>query len=161
MPKHNMVTATKIAAMLLGAADAAGRSSRAISLKNHTVLSILAAVNQGNAAPVTFTVTQALDAQGTGAKPITNPLPIWANQDTAASDTMVRQADGVAFTTSATLAHKQVVFHIDPANLDVNNGYAYVILTTSASNAANITSANAFGEGARYGNEAGGPSLLT
>jgi hypothetical protein len=161
MPKQNLATTSKIASMLPGAADAGGRSSRAISCKNHTIVSVLAQVNQQNAAPVTFTLTQAQDASGLNAKPISNPLPIWANQDTVAADTMARQADGVAFTTSAALAHKQVIFHVDPSNLDVNGGYGYVILTTSASNAANITSALAIGDQARYQNEGGGPSLLT
>lgn len=150
MPKSNFVAEAKIAQILAPAADAAGRQSRAISLKYHTFISILAHISQKDAAPVTLTLMQAKNAAGLDAKPLGSTAPIWANQDAGNTDTMNRVADGVAFTTSAAIADKQVVMHIDPAGLDVNNGYDHVFITTSASAAANITSAQVVAQGPRY-----------
>ncbi|MHC2016324.1 hypothetical protein [Methylobacterium sp. CM6247] len=150
MPKSNFATAVKVVELLPAAADAAGRSSDIISLKNATFATILVLLTQGNAAPVTLTLMQAQDVAGTGAKPFDKPIPIWANLDTAASDTLVRQPDGVSYASGAAVKNKQVVFHIDPAQLDVNGGYKTVFVTTSASNAANLNSILAMLEGHRY-----------
>ncbi len=159
MPTNNLASESKIVTLLTPAADGAGRASKPISLKFHTYVTILALIAQGNAAPVTLTLMQAKDKNGLDAKPLAATGPIWANQDAANLDTLVRSADGVSFTTSAAVADKQVAFHIDPSALDVNNGYAYVSLVTSASNAANITSAIAIAQGSRYlGGNA--PSML-
>ncbi|WP_373845477.1 hypothetical protein [Clostridium sp.] len=35
----------------------------------------------------------------------------------------MRQSDGVSYTVSNTAKNKQVIFHIDPAKLDINNGF--------------------------------------
>lgn len=150
MPKSNFATAVKVVELLPAAADAAGRSSDIISLKNATFATILVSLTQGNAAPVTLTLMQAQDVSGTGAKPFDKPIPIWANLDTAASDTLVRQPDAVSYASGAAVKNKQVVFHIDPAQLDVNGGYKTVFVTTSASNAANLTSILGMLEGHRY-----------
>ena len=150
MPKSNFATAVKVVELLPAAADAAGRSSDIISLKNATYATLLVSLSQGNAAPVTLTLMQAQDVAGTGAKTFDKPVPIWANLDTTASDTLVRQADGVSFASGAAVKNKQVVFHIDPAQLDENNGYRTIFVTTSASNAANLNSILALLEGHRY-----------
>lgn len=150
MPKYNFASSAKLVELLPPAADAAGRSSDIISLKNATVATIIVSLTQGNAAPVALTLMQAQDVAGTGAKALANAVPIWANQDTAASDSLVRQADGVSFTTSGAVKNKQVVFHIDPANLDINAGFDCLYVTTGASNVANITGAVAILEGHRY-----------
>lgn len=153
MPKENFATKTKIVAALAVAADAAGRTGRAVNLKNATYATVLAKIAQGNAAPVTLTFLQAQDVAGTGAKPITNPAPIWANLDTDAGDTMVRQADAVSFTTDAGVKNKHVVAHIDPAYFDIANGFKTLIVATSASNAANLTSVDVLLDGHRYQSE--------
>lgn len=150
MPKHNLAATAKIAQLLNPAADAAGRASRAVSFKNSTMMSILVSIAQGNAAPVTLSLFQSKNAQKLDAKALTEPVPIWVNQDAANTDTLLRGTDGISFTTSAALADKQVLFHLDPAYFDVNNGYGYVHLVTSASNAGNITSALAIAQGNRY-----------
>ncbi len=97
---------------------------------------MIVSISQGNAAPVALTLLQATNVAGAGAKPITNPAPIWANLDTDASDTMVRQADGVSFTTDAAVKNKQIIFHVDPAYFDIAGGYDCLQVTTGASNAA-------------------------
>lgn len=150
MPKSNFATAVKVVELLPPAADAAGRSSDIISLKNATFATIVVSLAQGNAAPVTLSLMQAQDVAGTGAKAFDKAVPIWANLDTAAGDTLVRQTDGVSFATGAAVKNKQVLFHVDPALLDVNNGFKTMFVTTSASNAANVTGVLALLEGHRY-----------
>ena len=126
------------------AADAAGRSSDAISRKNTSGSVIVeASINQGNAATVALTLQQCTAIDGTGAKALTVNVPIYASQDVGAAsgDVLTRQADGVAFTTSAALTRKTVRFVVDPANLDLAGGFDCLRINTGASNVANITSA--------------------
>ena len=112
-----------------------------ISLKNAHRAFVLVHVAQGNAATMAISIQQATDVAGTGTKVITVVVPIWANEDCAASDTLVRQTDAVNFTTSAAVKHKLIVFQIDPETLDMANGFDCITVITGASNAANITSA--------------------
>jgi hypothetical protein len=130
--------------VLAPAADAAGRNSDAISLKNASGPCIVeASINQGNAATVAVTLQQCTAVDGTGAKALTVNVPIYVSQDVggAAGDVLARQADGVAFTTSAALTRKTIRFVVDPATLDLANGFDCLRVTTGASNAANITAA--------------------
>jgi len=130
--------------VLAPAADAAGRSSDAVSLKHTTgVVIVEASINQGNAATVALTLQQCTAVDGTGAKALTVNVPIYVSQDVggASGDVLARVADGVAFTTSASLTRKTVRFVIEPATLDLANGFDAIRITTGASNAANITSA--------------------
>jgi len=112
-----------------------------ISLKNAHRAFVLVHVAQGNAATMAISIQQATDVAGTGTKVITVVVPIWANEDCAASDTLVRQTDAVNFTTSAAVKHKLIVFQIDPETLDMANGFDCITVITGTSNAANITSA--------------------
>lgn len=127
------------------AADAAGRSSDAISLKNVNLAIIEVAVNQGNAATVALTLQQCTAVDGTGAKALTVNVPIYASQDVGAAsgDVLTRQTDAVAFTTSAALTRKTVRFVVDPATLDQAGGFDCLRIATGASNVANITAARA------------------
>ena len=132
--------------LLTPAADAAGRTSTVYpSLKNCKRAWIVAHIEQGNAATIALTPVQASAVAGTGTKVLTNAVPIWANQDCVASDTLVRQTDAANFTTSAAVKEKQVIFQIDPAAcMDIDNAttpFDCIGLTTGASNAANITEA--------------------
>lgn len=153
MPKDNFATSTKLVKGLPLAADAAGRTSRGVTLKNATFATVIVSITQGNAATVALTLLQAQSVAGLNAKPITNPAPIWANLDTDASDTLVRQADAVSFTTDAAVKNKQIVFHVDPAYFDVANGFGCLQVSTGASNAANLTSVDILLNGHRYGSE--------
>jgi hypothetical protein len=129
--------------VLTPAADAAGRNSDAVSLKNFTLAIVEASINQGNAATIALTLQQCTAVDGTGAKALTVNVPIFASQDVggASGDVLTRQTDGVAFTTSAALTRKTIRFVIDPATLDLAGGFDCLRVTTGASNAANITSA--------------------
>lgn len=132
--------------ILAPAADAAGRNSDAISLKNASgVVLIEASINQGAANTVALTLQQCTLVDGTGGKPLTVNVPIYASQDVggASGDILTRQADGVAFTTSAATTRKTVRFVVDPATLDLAGGFDCLRLVTGASAAGNITSARA------------------
>lgn len=136
LPEH-----LKVVEAMSPATDAAGRTSDYVSLKNVNMAYIVFHVTQGNAATIALTVEQATAVAGTGTTAITTAVPIWANEDCAASDTLVRQTNAVSFTTSAAVKHKQVIFMIDPATLNIASGFDCIALLTGASNAANITSA--------------------
>jgi hypothetical protein len=123
------------------ATDAAGRTGPFISMKNTEAAWIVCNIAQGNASTVQLSVMQATNVAGAGAKPLTGPVPVWANLDTA-DDTLVRQSDALNFKTDDGLKNKIVIFQIDPGIcMDVNNGYNSLAIATGPSNAANITSA--------------------
>ena len=120
------------------ATDAAGRSSDIVALKGVTRVAILVSITQGSATPVLITPRQALDATGTGSKVI-QTVPIWANLDTLASDAMSRVADAANYTTDAAIKNKLIGFEFDVSQLDCDNGFDYISVTTGASNVANLT----------------------
>jgi hypothetical protein len=121
------------------AADAAGRNGTAVSVKQAIRLWIVYYINQGNAATIALAPEQCSAVAGTGNKAIPTSQ-IFANQDMAASSVLVKQTAAASFTTSAATKTKIVIFYIDPAALDVANGFDCVRAVTGASNAANITS---------------------
>ncbi len=131
----------KLGNALAPAADAAGRTSAYVTLKNVFRAYIVVHITQGNAATIALTVNQASAVAGTGAKAITNAVRIWSNLDTAASDALVSRTAAVSYTTDAGVKLKQVIFEIEPVALDLDNGFDCLSVTTGASNAANITAA--------------------
>jgi len=122
-----------------------------VSLRDAEKCFVLVHVNQANAATMGITIEQATDVTGTGSKAITYAVPIWADQDCAATDALVRQNDAVAFTTSATLKRKLIIFQIDPSHMDVNNGFDCITVKTAASDVSNITAAQYILSDLRYG----------
>jgi hypothetical protein len=130
--------------ILDSAADAAGRNSRAISLKNYTgVVRLSCTVNQGNAATVLFTPQQCTAIDGSGGKALSADVPIYTSSDLATTTVLTRETAAKNFTTSAATTSKIVHFLIDPASLDVAGGFDCIRVVTGASNAANITAASA------------------
>ncbi|MHB1652345.1 MAG: hypothetical protein ACYCVD_07685 [Desulfitobacteriaceae bacterium] len=122
-----------------------------VTLRDAEKCFVFVHINQADAATIEITIEQATDVSGTGSKAITNAVPIWANQDCATSDALVRQTDAVSFTTSDAVKHKIVIFQIDPAHLDVNNGFDCITIKTAASDPTNITAAQYFLADLRYG----------
>lgn len=141
--------AAKIVNLLAPAADAAGRTSAYVSLKNYHKAYIVVHMTQGNAATVLLSPLQASAVAGTGSKAAPTSR-IWANLDTAASDTLARATDAATYTTDAGVKLKIVVFEIDPSALDLANSFDCVGISTGASNAANITAAVAYLVPSRY-----------
>lgn len=127
---------------LAPAADAAGRTGDYITLKNITgPVYIVCHITQGNAATIALTPKQATAVAGTGVKALTSDVPIWTNLDTAAGDLFTSQTAAKDYTTDAGVKNKIVVFRIDPASLDLANGFNCITIVTGASHAANITEA--------------------
>lgn len=122
-----------------------------VSLSSAKTCYVLVHITQANAAIVAISIEQATDVSGTGSKAITNAVPIWADQDCVASDALVRQTDAVAFTTSAAIKRKLIIFQIDPAHLDVTNGFDCITVKTAASDVANITAAQYILSDLRFG----------
>jgi hypothetical protein len=151
MTKFTLPQEIKLSELLPPAADAAGRAAAAaISLKNVGKAYLVFHITQGNAATILLTPMQASAVAKTGGKVLTNTVPIWANLDTAAGDTMVRATDAVNYTTDAGVKNKIVMFEIDPALLDIANGFDCIYGSTGASNVANITQAYVLQAGLRY-----------
>jgi hypothetical protein len=143
------------------AADAAGRNGTAVSLKNAKRAFIVCHVDQGNAAQVTFTPQQCTAVAGTGAKALTNDVPIWAALDVATSELPARQTAAKNFQTDAAVKEKIVIFQVDPSLLDVAGGFDCIRVNTGASNVANITQAMIYLEMKHGGAPAQMPRVAT
>lgn len=142
MTTFNLTQNFKIVPLLKPAADAAGRSSGFITLKNTYKAYVICYVAQGNLAPVTFSLQQATKVSGVGAKALSGNARIWYLDNADTGDTLVQQASATSFTTSAALTSKMVVFELVPAEiLDITNGYRSINVSTNASSASNVTSA--------------------
>jgi hypothetical protein len=77
------------------------------------------------------TIKQATDiAAGTNAAGPT--CRIWANEDCAASDTLVAQTAGASYTMAADIKNKHIVFEIDPASLTDTYDCVYCTIATSS-----------------------------
>ena len=144
----------QVISLLKPAADAAGRTSGFFSLMNAHKAYVVCQVNQGNAATVSLTVTQAQDILGTNAKALTAVAPIAVNldTDTIPSDVLSIATSALNYTTDAGVKNKLVIFEIDPIeSMDLNSNtlnasgvpqpFNHIAITTGASNAANITAA--------------------
>jgi hypothetical protein len=150
----------KVVGSLKPATDAAGRSGRWINAGFAHKIYAVFHIDQGNAATIALSVQQATDSSGTGAKAITGNVRIWSDQDLATNaDLLVRQADGTSFTTDANVKEKLVVIELDPATLDVANGFRYVRFNTGASNVANLTQATILATPLRYPSQVPGVSV--
>jgi hypothetical protein len=114
-----------------------------VSLKNVHKAWIIVELTQAAAHATGIDPMQATAVAGTGAKAFSNTLPIWANEATATSDTLVRQTDAVTYNVTADVANKQIIFEIDPAKMDVANGFdvlgCAVDDSSQATNIASIT----------------------
>lgn len=147
--KHHIVEQGNVVIGLVPATDAAGRNGAYISMKGYQKVFCVYNIDQGNAATIACTPQQAQDVSGTGVKALTS-CRIWVNDDAAASDALVRQADAASYTTTANVKRKVVILEVEDAMLDVNNGFDCLRANTGASNVANLTSLLYVLTGARY-----------
>jgi hypothetical protein len=119
-------------------------TSKVITLKNAMKAFVVFEFTQAVAFASVPTLNQATNIAA-GTNKAGPAVPIWANEDTAASDVLVKQADASSYTLAANVKNKQVVFEIDPSRLDVNNGYKTIYFTmASSSQATNLVSATAY-----------------
>ncbi|CAN2532543.1 hypothetical+protein [Methylocapsa aurea] len=125
--------------LLVPAADAAGRASGYVTLKNALKAYAVFHIGQGNAATILLSVLQATDVSGSNSKAIA-AAPIWSNLDISASSAWTARAAAATYSTDAGVKNKMVAFEILPeAALDMANGFNSIAVSTGASNAANIT----------------------
>ena len=112
------------------------------SLKNVINATVIVNLTQAVAHATVVTLYQAKDVSGAEAKTFALDVPIWANEDTSSGDALVRQNNGVSYQVSNTAKNKQIVFHIDPSKLDINNGFTCLNVRIGASTqATNFASA--------------------
>lgn len=107
-----------------------------VTLKNAITATVVVNLAQTAGHTTQISLYQAQDVEGTGTKPLSNDVPILANEDVSASDILVRQSDGVSYTVANTAKNKQVIFHVDPAKLDINNGFTCLNVRIGASSQA-------------------------
>ena len=105
-----------------------------VSLKNVQMAWIIASFDQavGHATGID-PIRATADAVGNVA--LATSVPIWLNEDTATSDTLVRQTDAVTENVDNTIDSKMVVFQIDPAQL----GATYDWMSCTVDNSAQAT----------------------
>lgn len=94
-----------------------------VSMKNVIVAFVIVHLTQAVGHATQVSLFQAQDVSGTGAKALASNVPVWANEDTSASDALVRKTDGVSYSVAADVKNKTVVFQVEAERLDINNGF--------------------------------------
>lgn len=87
-----------------------------VSLKHAHKAWIVASFTQAVAHATVVQPQKATAVAPTGAVSITTAQNIWENEDTAASDTLVKQTAATSLAVTADVKKKQVIFEIDPAS---------------------------------------------
>ena len=139
--KTNLPFSHKIVSLSQGPVTTNGAiTTDVVSLKNAIKATVIVDLTQAVGHASVITLKQATDvAAGTNAD---GPASrIWANEDVAASDTLVAQTAALSYTVTNNIKKKQVVFEVDPASL--TDGYDCIYFTigdsSQATNFANIT----------------------
>ncbi len=118
-----------------------GISSDYLCLKNINRCYLLVSLTQAVGHATGIDVMQATAVAGTGAKVMGKVMPIWANEDVAASDALTQQTAAVTYNVAATVKNKLVVFQVDPALLDTDNDFDCInVLVDDSSQATNFCS---------------------
>jgi hypothetical protein len=121
----------------------AALTSQVISLKGAAKVTVTFEFTQAVGHATTPTLIQATSIAGSTNKAGPSSA-IWANEDTAATDTLVKKTAAASYAVTNDVKNKQVVFEIDPSTLDVANGYDCIYFTiATSSQATNFVAANA------------------
>lgn len=108
-------------------------TSAYVDLKNTITAVVIVNLTQAVAHETEISLYQVKDIKGTDEKPLENNVPILSNEDVAKSNELVRKPDEVSYTVEKTAKNKQIIFSIDPAKLDINNGFCYLGVKIGAS----------------------------
>lgn len=127
-----------------------GVTSDSVSLKHAHKAWIVIQLTQAVGHATAITIRQATDVAAGTNKALANAVPIWANEDTAAGDTLAEQTAAVSYTVTNDVKKKLVVFEIDPALLDTANGYDVLYFTVGNSSQATNFVAGTFWLASRY-----------
>jgi hypothetical protein len=128
-----------------------------VSLKNAGKCFVVCNITVGTTTAVVLTIEKATAVAGTGTTAITTSVPIWVNADCGATDTLVRQSDGVGFSTAAAVKQVLVVFEIKPESL---GDFDCITVKAASGSASNIVSATYHLVGLRY-SQATPPAAIT
>ncbi len=142
MAMISLVNKYKIVQLSAPVTTNGGVTSDVVSLKNAIRAWIVVDLKQAVGHGTVISLKQATDvaAATNAAGPVS---AIWANEDTAATDTLVKQTDAASYTVAADIKLKQVVIEVDPAAL--TDGYDCVYVTSSdSSQATNFICADVF-----------------
>jgi hypothetical protein len=128
-----------------------GVTGQYVSTKNAQFVFLVLQFTQAVGFAEVITLQESTSIAGAGAKAVVSTHLIWSNETTVGSDTLVRQTDAKTYTTNATGSlKKMVVFGINPAALDIANGFYVVNFTLSDSSQATNFVAGAYYLMARY-----------
>jgi len=106
-----------------------------VSLKNCHKAWIVASFTQAVGHATVVQPQKATAVAPTGAVSITTAQEWWENEDTATSDTLVRQTAATSATVTNDIKKKQVIFEIDPASL----GATYDVMGCTISDSSQAT----------------------
>lgn len=116
-----------------------------ISLKLAHMVYLVAVFTQAVGHATGIDPVQATAVDGTGAKAITNTVPIWANTDISLTSKLARQTDAITYNIDVAAKNQIVIMQIDPASFDVANGFDVLGVTVDdSSQATDLVSLTAF-----------------
>ncbi len=116
-----------------------------INLKNAHRVFVVFTFTQAVSHATGIDPVQATAVAGTGVKAITSTVPIWANTDISATSVLTRQTDAITYNLATGTTNQIVTMDIDPAGLDVANGFDCLAFTIDdSSEATNLVSAVAY-----------------
>ena len=107
-----------------------------ISLKLAHRVFIVATFTQAVGHATGIDPVQATLVDGTGAKAITNTVPIWSNTDISLTSVLTKRTDAITYNLPATAKNMIVIMQIDPAGFDVANGFDILGVTVDDSSQA-------------------------
>jgi len=107
-----------------------------ISLKNAHRVFVVCVMTQAATHATGIDPVQATAVDGTGAKAITNAVPIWKNADISTTSVMTRLTDAITANATAGTDNQVITFDIDPAKLDVANSFDVLGFTVDDSSEA-------------------------
>jgi len=107
----------KIVQGYVGQGTTALVSADCVSLKNALKCWIVVNLDTTASSACALVPMRATDVAKTGGAVLTSVCEIWANVNTAATDTLVRATAAVNYTTIADAYYKQIIFEVDPASL--------------------------------------------
>lgn len=107
-----------------------------VSLKNVHRAWLVCSFTQAVGHATGIDPTQATAVAGTAVKATTGLHRIWANEDTATSDTLVEKTAAITYNVTNDIKKKQVIIEIDPEDFDVAGGFDCLGVTVDDSSQA-------------------------
>jgi len=131
---------TKIVSAIAPQTNAGALTGDYISLKNVVRCTIVVHGIWATADTSAITIEQATAVAPANSTAIVDVVPIWANLDCDADDTLTAATAAVSYTTNADAETKIIVFQVDPDKLD--DGYDCITVKVGASSGSNVVGAH-------------------